>query len=75
MKSRANFSRRRGWTTSPPSLVAHAQQVIQWLARAIVEVDQDTANTAATIADSLGHMLALPIFANTARNHSPASDE
>jgi hypothetical protein len=52
----------------PPSLVEHAQEAIRWLSHAIIELDQDTRDAAAAIADGLGRTLALYAFADVARH-------
>jgi hypothetical protein len=51
----------------PPSLVVVAQDAVQWLSRAIIDVDEDTPDSAAAIVDALGRMLALHIFTEVAR--------
>ena len=50
----------------PPSLVEQAQEAVRWLSRAMVELDQDAPDAAAAIADALGRMLALHVFADVA---------
>ena len=51
----------------PPSLVEQAQEAVRWLSRAIVDLDQDAPDAAAAIADGLGRILALHVFADVAR--------
>jgi hypothetical protein len=51
----------------PPSVVEHAQEAVRWLSRAIVEFDRDSAEPAAAVADTLGRVLALHIFADGVR--------
>jgi hypothetical protein len=51
----------------PPSLVEQAQEAVQWLSRAIIDLDQDSPDAAAAIVDSLGRILALHVFAEVAR--------
>jgi hypothetical protein len=53
----------------PPSVVEHAQGAVRWLSRAIVSLDQDAPDAAAAIADALGCLLALCVFADAARSH------
>ena len=50
----------------PPSLVENAQEAVRWLARAIVDLDQDSPDAAAAIVDTLGRILALDVFAKVA---------
>jgi hypothetical protein len=50
----------------PPSLVEHAQDVVSWLSRAIIDLDHDAPDAAATIVDGIGRMLALHVFADVA---------
>lgn len=50
----------------PPSIVEEAQEAIRWLARAIIDLDQDAPDAAAAIADGLAHLLALHVFAESA---------
>jgi hypothetical protein len=50
----------------PPSFVEHAQEAVSWLSRAIVDVDQDAPDAAAAIADGLGRILVLCVFADVA---------
>lgn len=47
-----------------PSLVEHAQEAVRWLSRAIIDLDQDKPDTAAAIAEGLGRVLAIYIFAD-----------
>ena len=54
-------------TREPPSLVEQAQDAVSWLSRAIVDLDQDAPDAAAAIADGLGRILALYVFADVAR--------
>ena len=53
-------------TREPPSLVEQAQEAVRWLSRAIVDLDEDSLDAAASIADGLGRMLALHVFADVA---------
>lgn len=54
----------------PPSLVEHAQEAVRWLSRAIVDLDGDAPDAAAAIVDGLGHILALHVFSEVAREHT-----
>ena len=49
-------------------MVREAQDVISWLARAIVELDQDTAETPNAVSEALARLLAVSVFADTARD-------
>jgi hypothetical protein len=51
----------------PPSLVEQAQEAVCWLSRAIVDLDEDSPDAAAALADGLGRVLALHVFAEVAR--------
>jgi hypothetical protein len=50
----------------PPSLVEQAQEAVQWLSNAIAELDRDAPDAASAIADTLGRVLALHVFADVA---------
>ena len=54
----------------PPSLVEQAQEAVRWISRAIVELDHDAQDAAAAIADGLGRILALHVFADVARTRT-----
>jgi hypothetical protein len=56
----------------PPSIVEHAQDAVRWLAGAIINLDQDAPDTPAALADSLGRLLALCVFADAARSRADA---
>jgi hypothetical protein len=56
----------------PPSVVDHAQEAVRWLASAILDLDQDAPDTPAAIADGLGRLLALCVFADVARSRADA---
>jgi hypothetical protein len=51
----------------PPSLVEHAQEAVRCLSRAIIDLDRDAPDAASAIADALGPILALHVFADVAR--------
>ena len=50
----------------PPSFVEQAQEAVRWLSHAIVDLDHDAPDAAAAIADALGRILALHVFADVA---------
>ncbi len=50
----------------PPSIVSCAQDAVSWLARAIADLDHDDPDSAAAISETLGRLLALSLFAETA---------
>jgi hypothetical protein len=50
----------------PPSLVEQAQEAVRWLSRAIVDLDDDAPDATSAIADALGRLLALHVFADVA---------
>jgi len=56
----------------PPSVVEHAQDAVRWMASAITNLDQDAADAPAAIADGLGRLLALCVFADVARSRADA---
>jgi hypothetical protein len=59
----------------PPSIVESVQQAVRWLAGAIINLHQDAPDTPAAIADGLGHLLTLRVFAHAAGNRRvPALD-
>jgi hypothetical protein len=43
-------------------MVATAQEAVQWLSRALADLDQDAPDATAAIADGLGRILALAVF-------------
>ena len=53
----------------PPSVVQHAQEAVHWLASAVINLDQDSAETPAVLADALGRLLIVWVFADAARDH------
>jgi len=53
----------------PPSVVQHAQDAVHWLANAVINLDQDSAETPAALADALGRLLVVCVFADSARDH------
>jgi hypothetical protein len=56
----------------PPSVVEHAQQAVHWLSHAIINLDQDASDVSAAIADTLGRLLALRVFADAAQSRKRA---
>ncbi len=54
----------------PPSLVEQAQEAVRWLSRAIIDLDEDAPDAATALADALGRILALHVFADVARRPS-----
>ena len=52
-----------------------AQDAIGWLSRAIVDLDHDAPDAAAAIADGLGQILALYVFADVAGHGTAAPSE
>lgn len=53
----------------PPSVVQHAQEAVHWLASAVINLDQDSTETPAALADALGRLLIVCVFADAARDH------
>jgi hypothetical protein len=53
----------------PPSVVQHAQEAVHWLASAVINLDQGSAETPAALADALGRLLIVCVFADAARDH------
>ena len=49
--------------------VLHAQEAVHWLAGAVINLDQDSAETPATLADALGRLLIVCLFVDAARDH------
>jgi hypothetical protein len=56
----------------PPSVVEHVQEAVRWLARAIINLDQDAPDASAAIVDGLGLLLSLCVFADVARSGNRA---
>jgi len=52
--------------SAPTTLVQAAQDSVSWLSRAVVELDQDSAETASTLAEVVARLLALWVFATEA---------
>jgi hypothetical protein len=51
----------------PPTVVHQAQEAIGWLSRSIVELDQDSAETTAAMAETLARLLTVWVFADQAQ--------
>ena len=51
----------------PPTMVREAQDAISWLSRALIELDDDSAETANALSEALARLLAVWVFADTAR--------
>jgi hypothetical protein len=58
----------------PPSVVQHAQEAVYWLASAVINLDQDSAETPAALADALARLLIVSVFADAARDHGRQGD-
>ncbi len=52
----------------PPTMVREAQDVVSWLSCALIELDQDSAETANAVSEALARLLAVSVFAETARD-------
>lgn len=52
----------------PPTVVRGTQEAVSWLSRALIELEQDSAEIANTLSEALGRLLAIWVFADTARN-------
>ena len=50
----------------PPSIVQYAQEAVRWLASAIIDLDQDSPETSAALAEVLARLLVIFVFARTA---------
>jgi hypothetical protein len=50
----------------PPAVVEHTQAAIRWLSDAVVKLDHDQRETPAALADALGRLLIVRMFAATA---------
>jgi hypothetical protein len=58
----------------PPTIVQQSQEAIRWLSRAIAELDQDSAEAAAALADALARFLVVCVFSDAAGARSRSSD-
>ena len=52
--------------SAPTTLVQAAQDAVGWLSRAVVELDEDSAETASTLVEVLARLLALWVFTTEA---------
>ena len=52
----------------PPTMVRNAQDAISWLSRTLIELDQDSAETANALSEALARLLAVSVFAETAHD-------
>jgi len=52
----------------PPMIVLGAQEVISWLSRAVVELDQESPEAPTALADVLARLLTVWVFADAARS-------
>ncbi len=59
----------------PPSLVQHAQEAVHWLASAVISLDQHSAEAPAALADAIGRLLVVCVFAVAACDHRGQGDE
>jgi hypothetical protein len=50
----------------PPTFVLQTQEAISWLSRAVVELDQDSAEASTTLTDTLASLLTVWVFADAA---------
>ena len=53
-------------------MVREAQDAISWLSRALIELDQDSAETANALSEAPARLLAVWIFAEESRDLGPA---
>jgi hypothetical protein len=59
----------------PPTIVQQTQEAVSWLSGAIAQLDQDSADTAAALADALARLLVVRIFTDAAGIGSGSTDE
>ena len=52
----------------PPTIVREAQDTISWLSHALIELDQDSPETANALSEALARLLAVWVFAETAHD-------
>ena len=52
----------------PPSVVQVAQDAISWLSRSVIELDQASTEVPSALSETLGRLLAVWVFAQTARD-------
>jgi hypothetical protein len=56
----------------PPMIVGQAQQAASWLAQAVVDLDRDSPEAAATLAETLARLLTVWVFAEQAADSPTA---
>ena len=49
-------------------MVREAQDAISWLSRSLIDLDQDSAETASALSEALARLLAIWVFAETTRD-------
>ena len=49
-------------------MLREAQDAISWLSRALIEIDQDGAETTNALSEAIARLLAVFVFAETARD-------
>ena len=64
---------RRPMTAEPPPIVRLSQDAARWVAIAIDALDQDAATVTESLADALGRLLVVFMFADIARAHTETS--
>jgi hypothetical protein len=52
----------------PPTMVRQAQDAISWLSRTLIELDQDSAETANALSEALARLLVAWVFAEAAHD-------
>jgi len=52
----------------PPTMVRESQDVVSWLSCALIELDEDSAETANAVSEALARLLAVSVFAESARD-------
>jgi hypothetical protein len=61
--------------SEPPSVVRHAQEAVRWLSTSIACLDEDSRETAAALADTLGRLLAVSVFTTAAQTSAKSNIE
>jgi hypothetical protein len=59
----------------PPSVVQHTQEAVHRLASAVINLDQDSPEAPTAIADTLGRLLTVCVFADAARDRGGQGDK
>ncbi|HZO77629.1 MAG TPA: hypothetical protein VFB39_06260 [Solirubrobacteraceae bacterium] len=57
----------------PPSVVQMTQDAISWLSRSVIELDQESSEVPSSLRETLGRLLAVWVFAQTARELANSS--